>query len=99
MQRYEQKMMCFCSQNCKSIAKDEPIITHLNNYVNTFLKDFYVNFWRGRAEKSKSKNGRSTCILSGESPNTTKEIFLVVFFCWCDLTKGSLREGAGAEGD
>ena len=39
------------------------------------------------------------CILSGENANTTKEVSLVVFFCWRDLTKGSLREGAGAEGD
>ena len=44
---------------------------------------------------SKTKNKiYLLCIFSGENTNTPKEISLVVFFCWCDLTKGSLREGA-----
>jgi hypothetical protein len=38
------------------------------------------------------------CNFSGENTNTTKEFSLVVFF-EMSLQKGSLREGAGAEGD
>jgi hypothetical protein len=57
---------------------------------------FFVCVFLLKAKKEKTAR---LCILGGESTNTTKEISLVVFFCWCDLTKGSLREGAGAEGD
>jgi len=36
--------MRFCSQNSKSIAKDELIISHLNADVNTFFKSFLCEF-------------------------------------------------------
>ena len=49
---------------------------------------------------SKEKDGDlASAFLAEKNTNTTKEISLVVFFVETGLHKGSLREGAGAEGD
>ena len=51
-----------------------------------------------RCERKRA-NTTQVCKFSGENTNTTKEISLVVFFFETGLHKGSLREGAGDEGD